>query len=157
MSPRAAWRLERLGFTDVYDYVAGKADWFAAGLPREGDNASTPRIADLADPDVPVCSPDDTVGAAAAAAGAGDWGLCVVVTDGRVVLGLLRGDDLGGDPGRRAEEAMREGPSTFRPDVPVEEMAGYLREHPKLGQVLVTTPDGRLLGAVRPADVARRG
>ena len=26
MSPRAAWRLESLGFTEVYDYVDGKAD-----------------------------------------------------------------------------------------------------------------------------------
>jgi len=32
MSPRAASRLESLGFRDVYDYAAGKADWFAAGL-----------------------------------------------------------------------------------------------------------------------------
>ncbi len=32
MSPRAAWRLESLGF----DYVAGKADWMASGLPVEG-------------------------------------------------------------------------------------------------------------------------
>ncbi len=36
MSPRAAWRFESLGGTRVYDYVAGKVDWFAAGLPREG-------------------------------------------------------------------------------------------------------------------------
>ncbi|MDP9404293.1 MAG: rhodanese-like domain-containing protein [Actinomycetota bacterium] len=33
MSPRAAWRLEHLGFAQVYDYVAGKVDWMAAGLP----------------------------------------------------------------------------------------------------------------------------
>src|SRR6266511_4403171 len=36
MSPRAAWRLESMGFAEVYDYVAGKADWGAAGLPLEG-------------------------------------------------------------------------------------------------------------------------
>ena len=29
-------RLEGLGFERVYDYVPGKADWFASGLPREG-------------------------------------------------------------------------------------------------------------------------
>jgi hypothetical protein len=29
MSPRAASRLESLGFTQVNDYVAGKADWVA--------------------------------------------------------------------------------------------------------------------------------
>jgi rhodanese-related sulfurtransferase len=39
MSPRAACRLELLGFTQVYDYVAGKADWLAHGLPTEGEQA----------------------------------------------------------------------------------------------------------------------
>jgi rhodanese-related sulfurtransferase len=36
MSLRAAWRLEDLGFEKVYDYVPGKADWFANGLPKVG-------------------------------------------------------------------------------------------------------------------------
>ena len=36
MSPRAAWRLESIGFTRAYDYVAGKADWGSFGLPLEG-------------------------------------------------------------------------------------------------------------------------
>ena len=44
MSPRAAWRLESLGFTAVYDYVAGKADWFARGLPRAGRLAEEPTV-----------------------------------------------------------------------------------------------------------------
>ena len=36
MSPRAAWRLEALGFGGVYDYVAGKVDWIAAGYLPNG-------------------------------------------------------------------------------------------------------------------------
>ena len=32
MSNRAAWRLESLGFTQVYRYTAGKRDWFAFGF-----------------------------------------------------------------------------------------------------------------------------
>ena len=36
MSPRAAWRLESIGFEQVYDYVTGKADWGSFGLPLEG-------------------------------------------------------------------------------------------------------------------------
>ena len=40
MSPRAAWRLEGLGFERVYDYVPGKADWSASGLSTEGTQAS---------------------------------------------------------------------------------------------------------------------
>jgi rhodanese-related sulfurtransferase len=38
MSPRAAWRLETLGFERVYHYVGGKADWLAHALPREGQD-----------------------------------------------------------------------------------------------------------------------
>src|SRR5438132_1438739 len=119
MSPRAAWRLERLGFGEVYDYAAGKADWAAAGLPVEGDEAATPRIGPRAHADVPTCGPDEAVGAVRARLG--DWRFCVVVGDNRVVLGLAVEDGLGADDDRRVEEVMREGPSTFRADVPVDE------------------------------------
>ncbi|CAN5333640.1 hypothetical protein BH23ACT9_BH23ACT9_23380 [soil metagenome] len=34
-SPQAARRLVELGYTDVYDYGAGKQDWIDAGLPTE--------------------------------------------------------------------------------------------------------------------------
>lgn len=40
---------------------------------------------------------------------------------------------------------MRGGPATFRPDEPVEKMARRMRER-GASAVLVTTPDGRLLG-----------
>lgn len=36
MSPRAAARLEGIGFEQVYDYTAGKVDWGSFGLPLEG-------------------------------------------------------------------------------------------------------------------------
>jgi len=47
MSPRAAWRLESLGFGEVYNYIASKVDWLAFGLPGEGDEAATPRAGDI--------------------------------------------------------------------------------------------------------------
>lgn len=34
-SPKAARRMEALGYQKVYDYEAGKQDWKAAGLPIE--------------------------------------------------------------------------------------------------------------------------
>jgi rhodanese-related sulfurtransferase len=34
-SPKAARRLEKLGYETVYDYEAGKVDWKQAGLPVE--------------------------------------------------------------------------------------------------------------------------
>ncbi len=42
MSPRAAARLETLGFDDVYDYVSGKSDWMAAGLPTVRESVGVP-------------------------------------------------------------------------------------------------------------------
>ena len=35
-SPKAARKLDQLGYEKVYDYEAGKQDWKAAGLPVEG-------------------------------------------------------------------------------------------------------------------------
>jgi hypothetical protein len=50
MSPRAACRLETLGFPEVHDYVAGKADWLAHGRPTEGAQAAVPRAHNLLAP-----------------------------------------------------------------------------------------------------------
>jgi len=38
-SPRAARRLEALGYENVFDYEEGKQDWIAAGLPTESGGA----------------------------------------------------------------------------------------------------------------------
>jgi len=55
MSPRAACRLETLGFEQVFDYVEGKADWLARGLPAEGEQADEGRAGHLARRDVATC------------------------------------------------------------------------------------------------------
>ncbi len=34
-SPKAAERMEQLGYERVYDYEGGKVDWQEAGLPTE--------------------------------------------------------------------------------------------------------------------------
>jgi hypothetical protein len=44
MSPRAASRLEGLGFSKVYDYPPGKAGWSASGFPTEGTQANAATI-----------------------------------------------------------------------------------------------------------------
>ena len=38
-SPRAAKRLDALGYENVYDYEEGKQDWIEAGLPTESGAA----------------------------------------------------------------------------------------------------------------------
>jgi rhodanese-related sulfurtransferase len=52
MSPRAAWQLEALGFQDVYDFVAGKAEWIAHRLPLEGKGPHYPLVGEAARRDV---------------------------------------------------------------------------------------------------------
>ena len=155
MSPRAACRLESLGFEDVYDYEAGKQDWTAAGLPTEGTAAALPRAGDVARPDVPTCTLDEPLGAVRQRVRAGGWDTCVVVDAGRVVLGLLRRSqlDLPRDD-EPVERVMLPGPSTFRPNVDIREMAHYLAEH-DLPSAPVTTSDGRLVGLLVREDAER--
>jgi Mg/Co/Ni transporter MgtE len=153
MSPRAAWRLETLGFTQVYDYVAGKADWVAEGLPREGTQALAPVIGDLARRDVPTCALESRVGNVQEQIQASEWDQCVVVNEERVVLGRARLDDLGDDPNATIERVMQDGPSTFRPNVGAHEMGDYMRRRGKMSDTLVTDPEGRLIGVVRRDDI----
>jgi len=54
MSPRATWRLETLGFEQLYDHVGGTADWLGHALPREGEAASVPNAGEPVDADPPV-------------------------------------------------------------------------------------------------------
>ena len=154
MSPRAAWRLEGLGFSEVYDYAPGKADWFAAGLPMEGTRANTPTISDAARRDVPTCSPQEKIGAARERVREAGWDRCVVVGKERVVLGLLREQELDADPEATAEEAIRNGPATFRPDEPVEKMVERMQDR-GASAILATTPDGKLVGLLSREDAER--
>ncbi len=154
MSPRAAWRLEGLGFSPVYDYVPGKVDWFAAGLPKEGKLAEIPTVGEAARPDVPVCSSEEKVSEVWRRTEAAGWDRCVVVNEERIVLGLLRDKDPGADPEATVEEAMRLGPTTFRPDTPVEKVAERMRKR-GVSAVLVTTSDGKLVGVLYRDDAER--
>ena len=154
MSPRAAWRLETLGFGEVYEYVAGKLDWMAAGLPTEGANANHPRAGDVSRKDVPTAQLDERLGDVRDRVRALGWDAAVVVNKERVVLGLLRQKELEKDPGLRVEDAMRPGPSTFRPHVLIKEMAEYMAGH-MLESSPITTLDGRLVGLLLQKDAIR--
>jgi Mg/Co/Ni transporter MgtE len=152
MSPRAACRLETLGFPDVSDYVAGKADWLAHGLPREGEKAAERRALDLAADDVVTCRLDDRIGEVRARVDASRYGVAFVVTEDRVVLGRLRRHALEGDPELTAEAVMEPGPSTIRPDAALEPLAERMRSS-KVTTLPITTPEGRLLGVIRREDL----
>src|SRR6266850_1003505 len=137
MAPRAAARLESLGFEEVYEYRAGKLDWLAAGNPTEGENSRRPRAGEVARKDMVVCRLKDRVGD--------------VHERAIVVLGLLRSEQLDEEPCLAVDKAMRPGPSTFRPYVPIKEMADFMVEH-QLDSVPITTSAGQLLGVLLKGD-----
>lgn len=141
-----------MGFTEVYDFPTGILDWMGAGLPTEGTNAERPRLVDIVRRDVPTCAPGELVGDVRDRVTAAGWNACVVTNDDQVVLGLLRAAELESDRTLPVARAMRPGPSTYRPHVSVEEMAGIMAKH-DLENFPVTTSDGKLIGLVRREDV----
>jgi len=151
MNARAAWRLEQLGFPHVYRYAPGKADWLAAGLPTEGRRAGTPRAGAVARRDVPTCSPAERVGEAARRARDARWDTCIVVNEAGVVLGRLRGSALDASDERRVEKAMEDGPTTTRADDALESLVPRMRRR-NVPAIVITDPDGRLLGVLHIDD-----
>jgi CBS domain-containing protein len=147
MSPRAAWRLESLGFTHVFDYVAGEADWLANGLPTEGTETGRPRATDAVRTDVPTCRLTDATGEARKQTREANWDECLVVNDERIVLGRLRGSALDVDSDTLAEQVMEPGPATIRPDTALEDIAERMQTQ-NVGSIVVTTSDGRLVGVL---------
>lgn len=148
-SARAAWRLSSLGFTQLYRYTAGKADWSANGLPVEGTEARSTAAGDFADLDVPTCARGERVGEIRERVYKAGWKTCVVVTDQLVVLGLLRSNDLEqANPQWPAEEAMDRDPQTYRLNAELPEISEYLkRTH--LDSALITTTGGKLFGLLK--------
>jgi len=152
VSARAASRLEGLGFSRVYHYAAGKADWGSFGLPLEGTADSSTRIGSVTRVDAPRCLPDEFVSAVAERVGGG-WQICVVTSEEGVVLGLLGREALRSGEDARAEDVMLLGPSTIRPSARCEAIAQRMHDH-NLTQIVVTHSDGVLVGVLRREDLA---
>lgn len=147
MSPRAAWRLEQLGFPTVYDYVAGKVDWLAAGLPTEGTATPTGRVISALRRDVPICRLDDPAGPAIKAALDKGWSVCVVVNDRGIVAGRVRAKHVDPNDERKADDAMEPGPATIRAHEDLKATLDRMSSK-HVDVLLVSTPEGELLGAV---------
>jgi len=134
----------------VIEYVPGKQAWFEENQPREGKALDETWIGDVAGSDVPTCSLKETIGDIRRRTG--EWDTCVVVDSAGVVLGLLRKKELDADPQVTAEQVMRLGPKTFRPNVTLQELLKSMRDHEIQTNSLVTTAEGRLLGVISRAD-----
>lgn len=126
----------------------------AAGLPTEGTNASHPRAGTVARTDVPTASLAEKVGDIRERVSAAGWDSAVVVDPQLIVLGLLGPKELQKDAAMSAESAMRAGASTFRPYVPIKEVADFLARH-NFPSAPITTSDGKLVGLLLRSDAER--
>ncbi len=151
MSPRAAARLETLGFDKVYDYVSGKSDWIAAGLPTVRQSAGLPTVGTTLRAGDILGHAGERLGDVARRARAEGTGDVIVVDDRHVVLGRIRGAAVNGDPDAPIEDVMRPGPATIRPDAPLETVVATLGPA-GVSSTLVTDPDGRFIGTVYVED-----
>ncbi len=144
MSPRAALRLEQLGFTDVSDYVPGKSDWTAAGRPRQGESARIPNAGDVVQEDVPTCHFHASLADARQAIEKDGRGFCVAVDEDGVVLGMVYREHAA-DDAATVEDAMRSGPTTIRANEPLGPLLERM-ERADVEAILVADPEGHLLG-----------
>src|SRR4051794_18053817 len=150
LSPRAAHRLEQLGFAEVYDYVASKAAWLACGLPGEGLLHDDRRAAARVHGDVPRLKTDATIQNLNAVIG--DWRIAVVVDGDDVVLGSVRREASSLPADTEIVSVMQSGSPTVRPSIPVRELAKSMDDDGEQ-EILVTNLDGTLVGLVRRDDL----
>src|SRR2546427_3744563 len=149
MSPRAAWRLESIGFTRAYDYVAGKADWGSFGLPLEGTKGA--RAGEHVRADVPTCGLEERLQEVRRQVSAAGWDTCIVVNASGVVLGRLGRKALASAEDVAVEAVMTAGPSTVRPSITLAAITERMQSQ-KLTSALMTRSDGRLVGVLRRTD-----
>ena len=154
MSPRAACRLEALGFGEVYDYVAGKVDWLAHNLPVQGERATPPTAGRLMRDDAVRCRPEDRVVDVLERIEASPYGFALVTSDDGTLVGRVRPSQVGGRSDRPVAEVMEFAPSTVRPHRSAAHVAERLADQ-DLRWAIVTTPEGRLLGAAWREDLER--
>lgn len=147
LSPRAAERLESLGFHPVFDYAAGLMDWLAFDLPTEGNGAGRLRAGTACRRDVPVCRITDRLEDVQFRTRQAGWNTCIVITDDGVILGRIPEKALDGDPDLLAGAVMTEGPSTVRPSEYLDELVGRM-DKKNVQRMLVSTSFGVLIGEI---------
>jgi CBS domain-containing protein len=152
MAPRAAARLVSLGFRKVFEYKAGKEDWLAAGLPAEGRTAGEPTIAAVTRRDVPRFGLHELAGDILESLTANGWEWGAIVNSSGILLGRVRASEIK-DPAATAADMLEEGPGTYRPNVPLDELLGRMLDK-RFDLAFVTDPDGRLQGLVSRRDIA---
>jgi len=145
MSQRAAWQFEQLGFTNVYDFVVGKAHWLASGRPTVRSEPID-RVSDHLVTDVAMVDITADVAEALRALSDNGGDRVIVVNSQQIVLGVARQAALKAVTAETAiTDLMRVGPTTIRPD---ENTAGVQKRMTgrKVPALIVTATTGRFLG-----------
>jgi len=124
----------------------------AAGLPPVRVDASQRRALDAADRMPPTCRPDQLL---RELAGGTPTTTMVVVNEQRIVLGRLRaGGGATTDGSTRVEDVMEPGPATVRAHEPLPPLLERMARR-QVDEMIVTTPEGELLGVVRRSNEDR--
>ncbi len=110
-------------------------------------------VCDVVERDVPHCRPQDPVGVARNAAYDRGMDICPVIDSEGILLGLCTRISLHAHPSVAVELVMEPGPTTVRPSMPVKDAVKIL-ERKKEHSLLVTTPDGKLIGSLNDRAVA---
>ena len=147
MSPRAAWRLEALGFQRVHHFVGGKTEWIERGLPTVGEGPFLLLAGQVLRAATATCLPDTPAAVVRRELPPGPDSICAVVNESNIVVGRVRWKDLPQDDDTPVDGFMQLGPATVRPR---EELPPLLERMRRAGvkTILVTSAEGRLLGVV---------
>ena len=140
-----------MGFGEVYDFVPGKTAWLAMGWPREGTAAAVPNAGEIARRGTPTCALEDRVGEVRGDVQAVGRHVCIVVNAAGIVEGRLRGRALEEIPDATAEEAMEVGPTTIRPNEPLEPLVERMHRR-RVATIIVSDLKGRLVGILYRED-----
>ncbi len=134
-----------MGFSTVFDYMAGKLDWAAYGLPMEKKDGAV-YVGDHLQRQVPTCGLHDSVATVSQRLAEAGASLCAVVNAHGVLLGICEAEAVAGAPAStEAQDIMQNAPKTLRPSYPVEDATKLLRRSGKTA-IPVTSSDGKLMG-----------
>jgi Mg/Co/Ni transporter MgtE len=134
----------------VADLVAGKAAWLAEGLPGEGLVDDSQRVGAVSRANVPRVGPDAMLGDVAQVVGS--WELVVVTADDGTLVGVVRAEAAAGPADLPVVAVMQTAAPTVRPSITQRELAQSMDDQGQ-SHILVTTPDGRLIGLARRHDL----
>ena len=134
----------------MYDYMAGKMDWLGAGLPFDG----TAQLAGMSTRcGVATAGEHTTAAEALRLLEAQGFGPVLVLNEAGVVMGAAYRDRLEAAPGTaEVGTVMRFGVSTVRPSEDAAALA-HRMSHAGATRVVVTRPDGTLIGLFFAADM----